>query len=224
MRYIIFSDLHGNADALAELLRVEKPGGDRRFVFCGDVCGYYYESGRCVELLKSIEGLTAVRGNHDQYYLDCFDDRAKTEEMAKKYGSSYRIKDEAVRDYLRSLPLTRRIESDGRRIILQHGAPGDPLEGRLYPDTALPVGEAAVYLTGHTHYRMLRHVGGTVWLNPGSLGQPRDGNGFSYCELDTDGMRVCFHSLEVDTGGLIKRIRREDPDNEYLEEILYRRK
>ena len=118
----------------------------------------------------------------------------------------------------------RLIESDGKKLFIMHGSPQDPLEGRIYPDTALTGGESAVYIMGHTHYRMLRRGERGLWINPGSLGQPRDGYGFSYCKVNTADMKVSFHSFEIGLDGLLQRVRREDPNKKYLEEILHRKK
>lgn len=225
MKYVIFSDIHGNADALRKLLEKETQDSGTGFIFCGDVCGYYYEARECIDLLKSIQGLIAVRGNHDQYYIDAFDDPEITEKLAQKYGSSYREKNEDIREYLLSLPLVRIIERDGRIMRIQHGLPADPLEGRLYPDTPLPEAEkGTVYIVGHTHYQMYRDYSESLWVNPGSLGQPRDGKGFSYCRLDTEIMNFQFCSVDVDTRRLVQKIRMNDPENKYLEVILCRKK
>lgn len=224
MKYVIFSDIHGNGEALRKLLEKEA-SSDTGFIFCGDICGYYYEIWECVDLLKSIKGLIAVRGNHDQYYIDAFDDAEMTKQLAKKYGSTYIEKRDYVRHYLSSLPLIRTINCDGRVIQIQHGTPENLLEGRLYPDTPLPIADkGTIYMVGHTHYQMYRDSGGTIWVNPGSLGQPRDGKGFSYCKLDTETWNFQFSSMDVDIKGLVQKIRMNDPENKYLEEILYRKK
>ena len=225
MKYVVFSDIHGNADVLRNLLEKEIAGSDTGFIFCGDVCGYYYETRECIDLLRGIKGLIAVRGNHDQYYMDAFDEPVMTEKLVKKYGSSYGEKDKVIRDYLSSLPLVETINCNGRIIRIQHGTPEDPLEGRLYPDTPLPDIEGGnVFITGHTHYQMYRNSGESIWLNPGSIGQPRDGKDFSYCKLDTENWNIQFCSINMDIRRLIQRIRMNDPEDKYLEGILCRNK
>lgn len=225
MKYVIFSDIHGNVDALRKLLEKETSSSNTGFIFCGDICGYYYEIRECVDLLKGINGLVAVRGNHDQYYIDAFEDVEMTEKLVKKYGISYREKIEDIRKYISNLPLRRTINCDGRILSIQHGTPNNPLEGRLYPDTPLPnADKGTIYIIGHTHYEMYRDSGETIWVNPGSLGQPRDGKGFSYCKLDTETWSFQFCSIDMDIRRLAQKIRKNDPENEYLKEILYRKK
>lgn len=223
MQYIIFSDIHGNLEALKVLLDIENPEMKKRFIFCGDVCGYYYQAKECSDLLQDINGLIAVRGNHDQYYLDAYDDTARTKELVEKYGSSYMDKYEDVRTYIESLPKRAEIHCGEMVIHIQHGTPIELLEGRLYPDTPLPKGEPGhIYITGHTHYRMLKEERNSIWINPGSLGQPRDGKGFSYCVLDDETLDVSFRNVNVNIEKLVQEVRLRDPENKYLGEVLYR--
>ena len=224
MKYIIFSDVHGNDIALRKLLEEEKPGSDKKFIFCGDVCGYYYGEKECVRLLESIGDLTAVRGNHDQYYIDAYDDTETTEKLIKKYGSSYKCKYDSVLEYVQRLPLRAEITIGGRLFSVVHGTPEDPLEGRIYPDSGIDRKEKGfACISGHTHYAMLRREGDILWINPGSLGQPRDGKGFSYCSIDDVTMEIAFRHFEIDTKPIIEVARKNDPENKYLEEIFYRR-
>ena len=224
MKYIFFSDVHGNDIALRKLLEEEKPGSDKKFIFCGDVCGYYYGEKECVRLLESIGDLTAVRGNHDQYYIDAYDDTETTEKLIKKYGSSYKCKDDSVLEYVQRLPLRAEITIGGRLFSVVHGTPEDPLEGRIYPDSGIDRKEKGfACISGHTHYAMLRREGDILWINPGSLGQPRDGKGFSYCSIDDGTMEIAFRHFEIDTKPIIEAARKNDPENKYLEEIFYRR-
>ena len=180
--------------------------------------------------MKDIPDLTAVRGNHDQMYLDAFSDPVLTEQFVQKYSSSYRDKKEAVRDYLDRLPTQIRLQHGGTEILLQHGTPKDPLEGRIYPDMELPVegdDHQRVILSGHTHYQMVRTRGSTCWLNPGSLGQPRDGKGFSYGVLSLSGEgkkpEICCRIVKPDLTNLERQIRERDPDHSYLWEVLHRK-
>ena len=131
MRYIIFSDIHGNDLALKKLLETEPPSSEKRFIFCGDICGYYYHEKECVELLENMEGLTAVRGNHDQYYIDSFEDKELTEKLIKKYGSSYEHKEKEVLEYLKKMPEKAEISIGNNMCRIMHGTWEDPIEGRV---------------------------------------------------------------------------------------------
>lgn len=222
MKYVIFSDVHGNADALRLMLEQEKDFGGQ-YIFCGDVAGYYYASLECVSLLESLPGLTAVRGNHDKYFIDSFHDNGMTDKLSKRYGSSYREKDGSVLDYLGRLPL-HSVWKDGKWTVkVQHGSPFDFYHGRIYPDGEfVPPHPDTIYICGHTHYRLFRNMGKSVLLNPGSLGQPRDSRGFSYCILETEPLLVTFKKVAYDCGRLIDEAKEFDPENKYLIDVLRR--
>lgn len=226
MIFCVFSDVHGNANALECMLK--ETGGSVQYIFLGDVAGYYYDQERCIRMLKKIDGLIAVRGNHDQYYLNAYNNLELTDKFASKYGFSYREKSEAVRDYLENLPLKKSLMIGGRKIWIQHGSPEDDLEGRIYPDTEVSEKcyPRTLILSGHTHYRMERIQGDTIWLNPGSLGQPRDGKGFSYCILEINeengDVMVDWKQVKPDITDLLYQIDRKDPDHPYLKTILFR--
>lgn len=76
----------------------------------------------------------------------------------------------------------------------------------MYPDT--DVNESLYHpydfvILGHTHYQMYRKPDRTVLLNPGSLGQPRDGKGYSYCVLDTETGKCRFQIVDADQTALV---------------------
>lgn len=223
MRIVIFSDVHGNVLALKEFIKKEQNYENDLFVFCGDICGYYYEIDECVDILSSIPNLVAVRGNHDQYYVDAFNDSEMTHKLIMKYGSIYNYKSRKVLSFIKSMPLNKTIDCGDVTIHIQHGTPNDFLEGRVYPDTPLPYGcDGNIFIAGHTHYRLYKKDNNIVWINPGSLGQPRDGKGFSYCVMDTKEMVPHYKTVRINIDSLVKNIRKNDPENKYLEEILYR--
>jgi diadenosine tetraphosphatase ApaH/serine/threonine PP2A family protein phosphatase len=55
-------------------------------------------------------------------------------------------------------------------------------------------------------------VGNTLILNPGSLGQPRDGKGFCYCILDLEDFSYCFKKVKVDVDELLSQVKEKDGD------------
>jgi putative phosphoesterase len=87
-------------------------------------------------------------------------------------------------DYLGSLPLTGTLEAGGQRLFTVHASPREYLyRYTLTPDAAeahlcaeIAGVDADVVLLGHTHFPMIRRAGGRTVINPGSVGQPRDGD------------------------------------------------
>lgn len=229
MRLAVFSDIHGNADALSLALKamaLQSPDG---YLFLGDLCGYYYEALDAWRQMISLPHFRAVLGNHDRMYLDILAGNEALRQMyLQSYGQSmeYLLGQEHVdfADWLRRLP--QKIEDSSLRIIACHGSPQAPLEGYLYPDKDVtdvcPSGW--MLLTGHTHYRMCRSVDGAMLVNPGSLGQPRDGGGASWCIVNTDSKDVEFFRVPFDPEMLCSKVRAMGETNPYLEQVLLRQK
>ena len=179
----MFSDLHGNFDALQALQTVEsKPDV---ILFLGDIVGYGPEPQPCLSWIRS-NATHAVRGNHDEAAAKDIPSRCPSElEAWSDADTEYarRMLSEADIDYLASLPLEQAIDVAGTSFYLTHAAPSDNLYKPL-PLTAVKETELAeeiahldadVVLLGHTHVPAIRQVGTTVLVNPGSLGQPRHG-------------------------------------------------
>ena len=87
----------------------------------------------------------------------------------------------AERRFLLELPLTSRFTIEGRRFLLVHGTPRDPLDEYLMNDRATWVRrlegvEADVICVGHSHMQFNLRAGNAVVINPGSVGNPRDGD------------------------------------------------
>lgn len=210
MKYVIFSDIHGNLQALNSMLdqvRYEAPDG---YIFCGDIMGYYYSQAEIISKLKSLNNLILVSGNHDRYYLESIIDRKKRQDYIEKYGKSYEqmLSDEDVR-FLKAMPPYKELVIQNRRIMVFHGGPYNYLKQRLYPDTELFGSEIEQYdviFSGHTHYRMQKTAGNTLIVNPGSLGQPRDKKGYSYSIFDFSAMSNTFFCVRVDEPQLKKEL------------------
>ena len=219
MRICIFADLHGNAESLNRMLEVEYGVVDR-FIFAGDIFGYFYGQSEIIDRFMSFPDLIATKGNHEKYYLT----EDTKESLINKYGSSYESSlSEVQRKYVEVLPEYAETFIDGKLIGIFHGGPEDYLEQRIYPDSSFVTeyyGKKYDYLiVAHTHYRLLRKLNSVTVINPGSLGQPRDGKGFSYCLLDTEKDTYEFKTVEVNIGSLLSQVKDRDADKyvcEYL--------
>lgn len=210
MRICVFSDIHGNYDAFEKMLATEQGNVDS-FIFAGDILGYFYGQSKIIRDMMKMPDLLAVKGNHDKYYLSQGD---KTH-LIDKYGSSHTFVLPAEQtDFIESLPDFFEITIQGKRIGIFHGGPDDYTEQRIYPDSDIDFGVwQEVYdivILGHTHYRLKRQAGNTLIINPGSLGQPRDGEGFSYCILDLDDNSCCFKTVEADVDELLSQVKEHD--------------
>ena len=183
MRIGIFSDVHGNAAALRPVLQ-ELTSNSDVLLFLGDLAGYYGFVNECVDLWPT--QVIGVRGNHDDVLLKALTEvKAPPASYFARYGSALwrsvqRLSPQA-RCLMEALPLQRTMDFDGLRVAMFHGSPWEPLVGRVYPDFAgwqkFEAVDADVVLLGHTHYQMVQRHGQKLIVNPGSVGQARDGAG-----------------------------------------------
>ncbi len=158
-------------------------------------------------------------------YLDAMSDSALRQTAVSKYGSSYKSPNCETAEYIRALPEVMHLQVGRFSVMLLHGSPIDPLYDRIYPDTPLEFLPLAYdfLFTGHTHYQMERtHPNACRIVNPGSLGQPRDGRGFSYCMVDFTTGEVERRRVEPDLTALYAQIAERDPQMPYLRDVLKR--
>ena len=231
MKLIVFSDIHGNSYALHGFMEKIKGWQYDFLVFCGDIFGYYYNQKEVLEMLLSMDKLIWLRGNHDGYFLKVYGGKEPEEPYIERYGHSYsklaqRFCEEQAKLVASHEP-SFEAEWGGQKIGIFHGTPKEHSEGRLYPDTPIvDINEYQKYgivILGHTHCRMLRSVGGTLIINPGSLGQPRDGKGYSFAVVDTDSQSIVFETVEISMELLYQQIEEFDPNLKKLKEVLERR-
>ena len=149
----------------------------------------------CVKLVRERTAL-AVRGNHDQavgYRVDCgCSHRFKDLSLATRQWMWQVLTEEEIA-FLRQLPLEGQIELGGCKFYLTHAIPGDMhyyLEAGVSDDRLNQLTRnisADIIIWGHTHQPWIRQLGHKLIVNPGSLGQPRDGNPLSSYAIWEDG-------------------------------------
>ena len=178
MRILVVSDIHANWAALAA---IDEP---HDVCLClGDLVDYGPDPGECVRWAME-NADHAIRGNHDHGV-------AQGVPVQGESGYRYLTRvtrpmqwaglDAEERTYLLQLPLTKRVILDGKRYLLVHGTPRDPLDEYLMRDPVtwakrVESCEADIVCVGHSHMQFNLMAGEVVVLNPGSVGQPRDGD------------------------------------------------
>ena len=210
MKTAVFSDIHGNIQALEAMLAQAQACGVKRFIFCGDIMGYFTHQEEVIKRFRQLPDLYAVAGNHDSYYLHAAPKSTERARLVQKYGKSYEKQlCRADLEYLNQLPQSLEMELDGKKTLVMHGSVESFLEGRIYPDTVVDPALYSGYdivISGHTHYRMCRMAGHAMLLNPGSLGQPRDGRGCGYCLLDVENEELLFQNVRTDQKKLLREL------------------
>lgn len=222
MLIAVLSDIHSNLAALDAVLASIGPVD--AIWLLGDIVGYGPEPERTVARLRAV-GAIGVQGNHDDAVaggesIELFNADGRT---AAEWSRT-RISDK-TREYLAALPRVLVKETTAGAFTLVHGSPRDPIWE--YVDSPYVASEnlaafgTGFCLVGHSHIPLAfrtRRAGGDslrmrivepegrmqltdrrAILNPGSVGQPRDGNpDASFLLIDTDAAVASWHRVAYD--------------------------
>ena len=171
MTIAFISDIHGNYPALCAVLSELDRLGISRVYCAGDVVGYYTQINECCSELRT-RGIPSVMGNHDWYMAgDGFCPRSRSVNDCLAYQR--RVIQEDNLEWLKTLPVQMRIDG----IHMVHGGWADPLDEYLKPASEyFEKLSGELFVSGHTHVQALQIFGDKTYCNPGSVGQPRDGD------------------------------------------------
>lgn len=218
MRILLIADIHANWPALSAI--------DETFdacLFLGDLVDYGTAPARCIDWVR-LNMTAGIRGNHDH---------ALGQRIPARGSSGFRSLAAATRplhfpqvseaqlDFLRGLPVTRYIELDQKTFYLVHGTPRDPLDEYLrdsptaWTDRLRDI-RADFVCVGHTHIPFHLELGTHQVINPGSVGQPRDGDPRAAYAIVEDG-RVTLHRVEYDIDAAVELARESGLGEDLLE-------
>jgi predicted phosphodiesterase len=233
MRYLIFSDIHGNLEAFDVLLRFAAKKKIDHYVCLGDLVGYGASPNEIIHKVRKLKPFSIIRGNHDkavsgQDSIETFNPIAAA---AIRWTQSVVTKSNA--EFLHKLhrgPLA----VDGLFTIC-HGAPFDEdyyVFGEFDADEAFDYLPTPLGFFGHTHFpfvynrrgedvagaymdgngREIKLEKGVSYLiNPGSIGQPRDRNPqAAFAIYDSERQTVKFHRLAYDIAAAQKKIHKAE--------------
>lgn len=207
MRILLVADIHANWPALSAI--------DEQYDVCfclGDLVDYALEPAPCIDWVRQ-KATYAVRGNHDHGV-------AQNIVVQGRGGFKYLtgVTRPLTRDllsaddlrYLSRLPVTRMATVEDVRFLLVHGSPRDPLDEYAPQDEEfwkrrLENVEADVVCVGHTHQPYVLTVADKLVINPGSVGQPRDGDPRAAYAI-IDGYRVELKRIEYPFENTVKVI------------------
>jgi putative phosphoesterase len=218
MRILLLADIHANWPALSA---IREPFDV--CLFLGDVVEYGVDPVPCIEWIRK-HAAYAIRGNHDH---------AVAQRVAPSNGTGFRRLASATRTqhwqvlqpahlkYLSRLPVTQQVELDGRTFHLVHATPRDPLDEYLLNDPdaweqRLKDIDADFVCVGHTHIPLHLDLGRWQLINPGSVGQPRDGDPrCAYVVID--GGNVEFRRVEYDVDAAVRQLQASGIDEQSLQ-------
>ncbi len=233
MRYLILSDIHSNLEALEQCMTLAR--GKYGDVIClGDLVGYGPNPNRVIEIVRPIAKII-IRGNHDKACagITTAEDFNLYARAATQWTREQLTPEHFA--FLKGLP-TGPVHLNGFAIV--HGSPIDEDEYILGPSQALPTLRepmTQVVLFGHTHcqggfmlassgrYQSIRCAskqngltltlsfedGARYLINPGSVGQPRDGDPrAAFAILDEDQRHVEYYRTPYDLVRTQKKMER----------------
>ena len=218
MRSIIVSDVHSNLEAFQSVIDdADSRGGFDEIWSLGDLVGYGPDPGGCIDLLRSYDN-RSIAGNHDlaavgKLSLEAFNMYAS----AAAQWTTAQLSQEHV-EYLRGLPLRIEVED----FTMVHGSPRDPVWEYVVSTSSAAANfhhfTTARCLVGHSHLPFISRPNGTsavfldfpvdspvtvgrdrLIINPGSVGQPRDGlPSASYALFDSKKGTITHHRAEYE--------------------------
>ncbi len=210
MKILIFSDIHSNLEALNTLLSLEKFD---KAVFLGDIVDYGPNPAETIDLVLG-EADFIVQGNHD-YAAGTGEDCNCAPEM---HDLSVLTRNEITTKLLGKNDLSRlsqlkrqlEFEVDGKKFFTVHASPNNPLFGYMFSTEAemtwkkQEMKKYDFIMVGHTHFPMFYR--GKI-INPGSSGQPRDGNWKPmYAVLDTESGDLIFRRFAYDKDKMLSKL------------------
>ena len=224
MKVAVISDIHANPEALENALADAKAQGCQQIVCLGDIVGYGYDPGACIDIIKD-NNIKCCLGNHDagligKLSLEWFSETAKYGIMWQRGKTT-----DAQKDFLRSLPYAITEEFNGKKVVFAHGTMYLPEKFYYIQDAVdaryemASMGKECDYLfVGHTHcaeaYGIDHKEGFFIFglynapdlsikltnyrhiiANVGSVGYPRVQRKSHYIIYDTNEHKISFRTL-----------------------------
>ena len=220
MRYFVISDIHANLEALEAVLAAGTSLHYDRLLVLGDLVGYGADPNLVIERIRDVKPHALIRGNHDKVGSGIESPDGFNAVARSAIRWTYDALTETNREWLAQLPEGPILVDEFIEIC--HGTPFDE-DAYVFDDLdalrAIHAAERPVCLFGHTHVqvgysldadqfnmttaeerRPLNvgfHNGARHLVNPGSVGQPRDGDARAgYALVDTDTHEIAIYRLE----------------------------
>ncbi len=241
MKVAVISDIHGNRHALEAVLDAIANSGAAEVWCLGDLVGYGADPDACVKLARARSAL-CLAGNHDLAVTG----ELALDEFSAAAGAAARWTRQVIA--ADSLAFLSGLRPAGERsgVGLYHASPRDPVWeyvlSVLLADLCLDSQPERVCLVGHSHVALsfVRHPGelttgeargaddhlglatGEWLINPGSVGQPRDGDArAAWLLLDTDAATATFQRTDYDIAGAAAAIRAAHLPDSLAERLQY---
>jgi predicted phosphodiesterase len=218
MKYLVLSDIHSNREALAAILTFVRRKHWDKAVFLGDLVGYGANPNQTVDMVRRLKPLAAIRGNHDKVCSGIEEGELFNRIALEAAMWTRRKLTRANLRWLKELPQGPLVV-DGA-FAISHGTPVDEdayIFGEIEALNVFRHTDFPVCFFGHSHFpvvfslspdaittvltvaptfRMKLKEGVRYLINPGSVGQPRDGNPLaSFALYDSGSRTVTIHRI-----------------------------
>jgi diadenosine tetraphosphatase ApaH/serine/threonine PP2A family protein phosphatase len=241
MKVAVISDIHANRHAFEATLDAVAASDAAELWCLGDLVGYGAEPDACVALARE-HAAVCLAGNHDLAVTGeiSLDEFSRGASLAAQWTREV-IAAENL-EFLQSLS----VKGEENVVGLYHASPRDPVWeyvlSALLAELCLDAQPHRICLIGHSHVALsfVRREGslttgeprrdgdeldisdGEWLLNPGSVGQPRDGDPrASWMLLDLDGLQASFHRTDYDVAGAAAAIRAARLPDSLAERLEY---
>ncbi|MEO7168238.1 MAG: metallophosphoesterase family protein [Spartobacteria bacterium] len=224
MRFAILSDIHANLEALEAVLADARAQACTHFVCLGDVVGYNANPSECVKMIQDLE-CPVVKGNHDEQASILASTEGFNELAEEAIGWTREHLSADDKTWLADLRLTRQV----RDFTIVHATLDTPGQwGYVFNDldaiASFTYQHTTLCFFGHTHWptafvrednvrriavgQIVLAAGKKYFINPGSIGQPRDRDWrAAYCIFHTDRLVVEQRRVKYDLETAQKKIR-----------------
>lgn len=215
MRYGVIADIHANREALEAVLGFLAKSSVDRYLCCGDLVGYGPDPNECVDIVRRLDELSIVAGNHDLAACKLRDMGTFHEYARKSLVWTWQTLEQRHQIWLSELPRSYRTFD----IMLAHGSPRSPIDEYMFTidhyEINRPLLNVPFTFVGHTHVPavfgpegmtipqpdkpVILNSAGPWVINPGAVGQPRDKNPAASCGiLDTATREFTIHRCPYD--------------------------
>jgi predicted phosphodiesterase len=248
MRYFILSDIHSNQEALEACVQRAKDAGYDSVLCCGDIVGYGPSPLEAIDGIRSLNALT-IRGNHDRVAAGLDEATQFNPHARRAIYWTRSVLPESYRDYLANLPLGPMDVTAEAQLV--HGAVSHEdnyIFTEADADENFLLTDKRITFFGHSHFPVVFtsdedgnsilarsyefdefiavkcEAGKRLFVNPGSVGQPRDGDSrASFAIWDQDRGRMEFYRVEYDIARTQTRMREADLPTYLIDRLAHGR-
>jgi predicted phosphodiesterase len=248
MRYLILSDIHSNLEALEACVGRARQAGYEAVLCCGDIVGYGPNPIEAIDGVRALNAIT-IRGNHDRV-ASGLDEATQFNPHARHavYWTRAVLPD-SYRQYLANLPVGPLDVSAEAQLV--HGAithEDDYIFTELDANENFGLTNKPLTFFGHSHFPVVFssnrrgaalqatsyefdefiavqcETGKKLLVNPGSVGQPRDGDArASFAIWDAERARIEFYRVEYDLQRTQERMRAADLSSYLIDRLAHGR-